>query len=405
MSKETAKIKYDILKIGDEARNKKLKDSSIINGTIGSFYNDEGEFKAFNTVKKVINSLSDGEYFSYATSDGGLDYEEAVLKWVFKDSLETVLKNTNCKVVATPGGTGAVFMSMFESLHPGEEILIPDLCWEPYVTIASMNNFVSKRYSLFNEDLEFNIHDFITKCAEMAENQEKVVTILNDPCNNPTGYSLSFEEFDTILDYLNNIDKPVYLIYDIAYFDYAKDIDDVLKKFEIISKMNPHFTILICFSASKSFCTYGMRIGAQIIVNSDEELVNKLHKRSAVIARTHWSNINKAGINTLIKLTSDKELQKEFLDELKVNVQMVNRRIDVFQEEAKKVHLRHYRVDGGFFISIPCNNPPAVFEMLKENGIYLIPLETTIRIAICSIPLKEVYGLAYKIKNIVDFLE
>ena len=401
MSIQSAKIKYDILKISEEARLAKIKDSSVINATIGAYYNENNEFKAFKTVKGIINSLDDVDYYSYATSDGGAPYESAVISWVFKNRRKNVLDETNVRAVSTPGGTGALFTSMIESLNPGDEILIPDLCWEPYLTMATLNSFVAKRFAMFNDDLSYNTAGFINACEEMIEKQDKIVAIINDPCNNPTGYTMTMDEFKIITDYINNVDVTVYIIYDIAYFDYSEDINEQLEKLVMLSRLNNKVVTFITFSASKSFCTYGMRLGSQLIMSKNKEVVDTLYKRSCVISRTHWSNVSKAGINMMVRLVNNPVFKEEFLKEQIINKTILLTRIKTFLKEASDINLKVYNSKGGFFLSVPCNNPPMVFEKLKERKIYVIPLQTSIRIAICSVSIRETVGLARKIKEVI----
>jgi hypothetical protein len=71
-------------------------------------------------------------------------------------------------------------------------------------------------------------------------------------------------------------------------------------------------------------------------------------------------------------------------------------------DEARECDLKVYACNGGFFTSVPTTNPPFVYERLREQDIFLIPLETSIRVAICSIPLEQVKGLARKIKEAID---
>lgn len=402
MSINTAKIKYDILKISEEARLAKIKNHEVINATLGTYYNENNEFRAYKTVKGIINNLEDVEYYSYATSDGGSAYEDAVLNWVFKSKKIEICNTTNVHAVSTPGGTGALFASMMESLNAGDEILIPDYCWEPYLAMANLNSFIPKRFPMFNDELKYNTKAFICSCQEMLEKQDKIVALINDPCNNPTGYTMSMEEFSEIIDYLNNVKGNVYIIYDIAYYDYSENMREQLQKLKMLSEMNEHVVTFITFSASKSFCTYGMRLGAQIMMSKNPEISESLYKKSCIISRTHWSNINKAGISMLVKLVYNPLFKEKFLVELNENKQILLKRIKVFLEEANECGLKVFDSQGGFFLTVPCANPPLVYEKLKEKRIYVIPLETSIRIAICSVSVRETVGLATKIKSAIE---
>lgn len=395
-------LKYDILNIASEAKKAKEKDFKIINATLGTFYNEEGKFTSYSTVKGIVDSLEDDKYYSYSPIDGGKDYHNAVLKWVFRNQVDEFCALTNIKVVSTPGGTGAVFASLMESLNVDEEVLIADLCWEPYLDMVSFNKFKAKRYSMFDSKMKFNISDCIKKADEIILKQNKLVWILNDPCNNPTGYTIELNEFKKIIEYLSTLKVPVYLIYDIAYSDYCLNSTEQLEKLKLLSSLKSNITTFIAFSASKTFCTYGIRLGAQIIMSQDKLKVQELYSKSCEIGRTHWSNISTSGINMLVKLVNDKVLLDNFRNELQLNKEILIKRINVFLNEANAVGLRVYKSDGGFFLNVPTVNPVSVYEKMRKNGVYVVPLETSIRIAVCSVSIEEMIGLATMIKVAID---
>ena len=402
MSIKTARIKYDIPTISEEAKLRKKVNPNTINGTLGTFYYDDSTFKAYKTVKEILHNLEDNDFFNYAPTSGGPLFEDTAVKWVFKDRVNKIKEITNVRAVASAGGTGSLLLSMLECMKPSESILIADLCWEPYLTMCTINNFVAERYSMFNSELKFNITEFKQKCKKMLNTQDVINVLINDPCNNPTGYSLTMDEFIQITTFFNKLDKPVNILYDTAYADYCSDQKEVLDKLEILANLNDKVRTFVCFSASKTFCSYGIRLGAQIIMSKDKESVEKLYKRSCVICRTHWSNVTKGGISMFNKLVNDKELLEKFYEELNYCKNMLDTRIKTFMDEARECDLKVYACNGGFFTSVPTTNPPFVYERLREQDIFLIPLETSIRVAICSIPLEQVKGLARKIKEAID---
>jgi len=57
---------------------------------------------------------------------------------------------------------------------------------------------------------------------------------------------------------------------------------------------------------------------------------------------------------------------------------------------------------GGFFISVPSENPKAICDKLHEDNIFAVPLKLGIRIAACSISLEKMKGVANKFKAAFD---
>jgi len=61
--------------------------------------------------------------------------------------------------------------------------------------------------------------------------------------------------------------------------------------------------------------------------------------------------------------------------------------------------LVHYPYVSGFFVTIPVLQPKVVFERLKAKDIFVVPLTSAIRVALAAISVKEIEGLALKIKQ------
>ena len=85
-----------------------------------------------------------------------------------------------------------------------------------------MHNLNVEKYSLFEED-HFNLKSFKSACKNVMEKQNRLVIVINDPCHNPTGYSLSEDEWKEVISFLNECSKThaVVLLNDIAYIDFS----------------------------------------------------------------------------------------------------------------------------------------------------------------------------------------
>ena len=207
-------LKNDVLALSQEAKKAKQKDNSVVNATIGSLFNEEGKFYTFENVDKLVKSLPNEDFYSYSPSNGNAEFHNAVTDWVFGDYYDVVTKNMYCESIPTPGGTGAVSNALFNSLDPGQTLLLPDIYWGPYKNMAESNCLELMEYPLI-ADGKFNLKGFIECCEKIIAKQGKVVTILNDPCNNPTGFSLTNEEFAELIEYMNSKKEVVFnMIYE-----------------------------------------------------------------------------------------------------------------------------------------------------------------------------------------------
>ncbi|HHU55436.1 MAG TPA: aminotransferase class I/II-fold pyridoxal phosphate-dependent enzyme [Acholeplasmataceae bacterium] len=393
------KLVGDNLQIASEAKRRKLENPNTINATLGTLVNEDNNFYTFKTVDKILRSLENDHIYNYSSTDGGEEFKNAVMNWVFREYLDEIITNFKYQVVATAGGTGAVSNAVFSSLDSNQTLILPNIHWGPYNNIALASNLNVEKFNMFDGN-HFNINGFQELIYKVAEKEGKVTFILNDPCHNPTGYTLSDDELLSIIDIINSMENiPFSIIYDIAYFDYPVTRTNVREKFKLLTKLKNNVVIHIAFSCSKTFSIYGLRTGAQIILSKDQNIVEDFYNSSVYLSRTRWSNIPRAGIQLLIKLYNDKKLYAKFLQEQQKARNILTMRAKLFIEEAKTNDLKIYPYHGGFFITIACSDGKKLFEALKKDDIYVIPLQRAIRISISSLPIACINRLVSKVKE------
>ena len=390
---------FAIVKKAKEAKQE-IGEENVVDATIGSLYDEHGKIVAFDSVFSTLKQLPNEVMAAYAGSfTGNPNYREHVYDWVVGD--RSALPRS---VIATPGGTGAVSITVSETLDEGETLIIPEICWGSYSLMASMDNLKTKSYALFDGD-HFNIASLKETCEEVMKTQNKLVIVINDPCHNPTGYSLSQQEWDEVIDYLNECGKkvPVVLLNDIAYIDYSyrgKAARDYIKTFDRISE---HVFVVIAFSISKSMTSYGMRCGAAILMAQKEESVREVEIVFEKAARAIWSNVNNAAMENFVTVVTDNKAAYEA--EKDEYVDLLKERSDIFTSEADVCGLEYYPYKEGFFVTVKIednNVRNAYHEALMKEHIYTVMVNKGIRVAVCSLPVEKCKGLAARMKKILD---
>ena len=390
---------FAIVKKAKEAKQE-IGEENVVDATIGSLYDEHGKIVAFDSVFSTLKQLPNEVMAAYAGSfTGNPNYREHVYDWVVGD--RSALPHS---VIATPGGTGAVSITVSETLDEGETLIIPEICWGSYSLMASMDNLKTTSYALFDGD-HFNIASLKETCEEVMKTQNKLVIVINDPCHNPTGYSLSQQEWDEVIDYLNECGKkvPVVLLNDIAYIDYSyrgKAARDYIKTFDRISE---HVFVVIAFSISKSMTSYGMRCGAAILMAQKEESVREVEIVFEKAARAIWSNVNNAAMENFVTVVTDNKAAYEA--EKDEYVDLLKERSDIFTSEADACGLEYYPYKEGFFVTVKIednNVRNAYHEALMKEHIYTVMVNKGIRVAVCSLPVEKCKGLAARMKKILD---
>jgi aromatic-amino-acid transaminase len=291
------------------------------------------------------------------------------------------------RAVATPGGTGSIRNTVANYSCPGDQVLTTDWHWGPYNTIAQELGRKLSTFQLFDENRKFNIADFSSRVKEILGTQDRLVVIINTPAQNPTGYSLTMEDWQGVSDFLADLppEKRIALLVDTAYIDFAGDEDEYREFLPILETLPPNVLPIIAFSMSKTFTLYGLRCGAMICLAPDAEIADEFLRVCEFSSRGTWSNSPKAGQSIITNIFADADLLKKVTDERAEIRNLLLERGHAFEEEAAKVGLEILPYDAGFFITIPCDDPTGVSSKLEKEGIFLVPLGKGLRVSVASI--------------------
>ena len=402
-TKDTSKLIDTVFTIASKAKEakKELGNEHVIDASLGSLYDEEEKFVALNSVFNSYRKLTNEEYAKYAASfSGNNDYKELIKEFV----LENKLTNLKTNVVATSGGTGAIALTITNILDKNETLIVPNIGWTSYAIMAKENNINVDYYEMFDNNNNFNLLDLKNKITNSLNTQNKALVIINSPLHNPTGYSISNEEWKELVRFINEDcdNKEVVILNDIAYIDYSFNLKDSKNYLSILDNLNDNALLIIAYSYSKAFTSYGLRLGAAIIAHKNTEVIEKVSNAFDKSCRTYWSNVNNgAMINFVNVLNNNKE---EYLTEKDYYINLLRKRAEIIIKESKECNLDLYPFNEGFFLTLKVDNSikDKYHDALLKEHIYTVKVNDGIRIAICSLPINKCYGLALKLKTILE---
>lgn len=383
---------------------KKYGKDAVVNATIGAILDEDENLVCLPTVEKVYRQLDTNDIIAYAPISGLPEYLDCVLTAAFGQSRP----DAYLAAVATAGGTGAIHHAIWNYLDEGEVALCSDWYWGAYKVLCSDMHRGFTTYKMLDENNKFNLAALQEKVAEVLAKQDNLLYLLNTPAHNPTGYSLSEEDMDGVLDILKKAAVPgknVVLFLDVAYLDYAGEKEEVRKIFRKFSNLPENILVIVGYSMSKGFTMYGQRTGAMIGISSSAEVIQEFKDINQYTSRATWSNINRAAMRTLAAIYSDEELLAKVCDERDYYYQMIKARADIFTKEAAECGLPMLPYVAGFFLSIPSKDSDAVCNKLHEENIFAVPLAAGVRIAVCAVPKHKIKGMAAKVKAALNAVE
>ena len=161
----------------------------------------------------------------------------------------------------------------------------------------------------------------------------------------------------------------------------------------LIGKM----TVLFAWSASKTFTHYGLRVGALVVMADDPRERAMTEAALSYSSRGTWSNCNRGGLAAVTRMLTDASLVPAIDAERAQLQQTLDRRVALFNQQAKEVGLRYPRYESGFFVTIFDEDPHARARRMKEHGVFVVSMRApegeklgALRVALCAVAEKDV---------------
>ena len=146
------KLIENVLALSAKARKEKEMNPSIINATVGSYYDESGQIKVFRCVKEAFEKPDYNNYLSYSSVKGSNEFIEAIKDWVLGSDYQDKYTNYYLNAIATCGGTGAIALAFATYLEKNEGVMLPNIMWPAYLQIATNLEINHHVYNLYNEN-------------------------------------------------------------------------------------------------------------------------------------------------------------------------------------------------------------------------------------------------------------
>ena len=376
---------------------KEIGAENVVNATVGSILDEDGSLVVLDVVKEEFKNLTPGEICAYAPIQGYRAFLDDCIDQCFGASRPAGYIDA----CSTPGGTGVLHHVVHNYSEVGDEVLISDWHWGAYDSLIDDNNRKVRTFSLLTPEGHFDASDFKAKVDEILSKQDNLVIILNGIANNPTGYCLSVSEWQSAVDVLTEAAKDetkrIVLIPDVAYLDYSGEKEECRKFFTVFGGLPRNILVVCAYTLSKGFTMYGQRMGAMIGISSDKDVIKEFVDINQYASRASWSNCNSAAQNVMIRICEDPEKIRKLDAERAKYFQLIQDRAAIFMKEAKEEGVKFVPYISGFFITIPVTHSQEVCDYLEKENAFMVPLAKGIRLAVCSVPLAKMKGLAHKL--------
>lgn len=380
-----------------------------INATIGIATSNK-KAMALPSINKVITEINNSEYLPYSPTPGLPKIRELWKEKILADN-PSINKDFLSLPMVTTGITQGIDIAANLFSESGDALLLPNLFWQNYAQIYTikLGNKIYK-YNQFDENNEFSISNFKETLYSIKE--DKISLILNFP-NNPTGYTPSDVELNSLVDVIStyakeNKNKQLIIVSDDAYFGLFFEKNHKTPTLSATYKLaeNENCLIVKLDGITKEFYSWGLRVGFITYYTKNNELRKILLEKTQGYLRSTTSSPSNLSQQIAVRLLDN----KQSLEEKEINDKIIEERYNELKQAISKEQLdqlvRVLPFNSGYFftIKLPSNINAHEFRLKFLNeykyGVYSMDDEH-IRIAFSCLDKELIPELINKFKQCI----
>ena len=368
----------------------------FIDGRKHDFKDEDGKHFVFKSVQNVISEIKPVEIFSYSSSFGINDFIPLIENYVFGDKLNNVC----FKSFITSGIKDGFFRLLLNHSIENDTVIIPKPSWHGYERICKGLDRNCLFVPFFNNN-QFNIDGIVLKISDVLKNQDSVVVVVNTPCHNPSGYSLSRNEFCSFIEEINKISvlpgKKIYLFLDVVYLDYE---DDMLSRdlFLELCNLKNNVICFVQYSVSKSFLTYGMSVGLMTVIGNKSDGFENILVKEINFQDNLASNFSPFVQYVFSRILTVPDLYSQFRNDILYVRNILKRRYDYILKQSE---IKFFPYSNGWKIFLLVENSLDVCKKLEKYGIFFNFNKLGICIPVSSLTLWEIEKVFYYLRIIL----
>ena len=383
--------------------------TGAINATIGIATINK-KAMSLPSINKVLTELNNSEYLPYSPTPGLPKMRELWKEKILADN-PSINKDFLSLPMVTTGITQGIDIAANLFSQKGDALLLPNLFWQNYAQIYTikLGNTIYK-YNQFDENNEFSIKNFKQTLYSIKE--DKISLILNFP-NNPTGYTPSDVELDSLVEVINifakeNTNKQIIIVSDDAYFGLFFEENHKTPTLSATHKLaeNENCLIVKLDGITKEFYSWGLRVGFITYYTKNDELRKILLEKTQGYLRSTTSSPSNLSQQIAVRLLEN----KQSLEEKAINDKIIEERYDELKQAISKENLNSLVTvlpfNSGYFftIKLPSNINAHEFRLKFLNeykyGVYSMN-DDYIRIAFSCLDKELIPELINKFKECI----
>ena len=270
----------------------------------------------------------------------------------------------------TPGGTGALRLAadFIAQCLPGKGVWLSNPTWPIHETIFAAAGVKASHYPYVGSDNRLDVEAMLAVLNEVPKGD---VVLLHACCHNPTGFDLSHDDWQRVLDVVRS--RDLLPLIDFAYQGFGDGLEQDAWSTRLFAAELPE--LLITSSCSKNFGLYRDRTGALIVCAKSADKLIDIRSQLANIARNLWSTPPDHGAAVVATILADPELKARWADEVEAMrlriAQLRSGLIEALEPHGLRERFAHIGVQRGMF-SYTGLSPEQVKQLREHHSVYMV---------------------------------
>ncbi|WLH37176.1 aspartate/tyrosine/aromatic aminotransferase [Pseudomonas sp. FP2196] len=270
----------------------------------------------------------------------------------------------------TPGGTGALRLAadFIAQCLPGKGVWLSNPTWPIHETIFATAGVKVSHYPYVGSDNRLDVDAMLAVLNEVPKGD---VVLLHACCHNPTGFDLSHDDWQRVLDVVRR--RDLLPLIDFAYQGFGDGLEQDAWSTRLFAAQVPE--LLITSSCSKNFGLYRDRTGALIVCAKTADKLIDIRSQLANIARNLWSTPPDHGAAVVATILADPELKSRWADEVEAMrlriAQLRSGLVEALEPHGLRERFAHIGVQRGMF-SYTGLSPEQVKQLREHHSVYMV---------------------------------
>lgn len=283
-----------------------------VNLGAGVYQDGSGKIPVLECVKTVEKRMAENpQPRGYLPIDGLKEFNTEVAKLVHGADAAEIAEN-RLVTVQTLSGTGALRLAgdFLHDVNPDAKLLLSDPSWENHRAVFTRVGFEVGTYRYKAADRDGI--DFDGMLEDLRAADEGTVVLLHACCHNPTGYDLTDEQWDQVVQVVT--ERGLFPLVDMAYQGFSESPEADVKAIKKFVAAGKPFINTVSFA--KNMSLYGERTGALQVTCTDADEAARVLSQLKVLIRTMVSSSPTHGARIVATILADDKLRAQWTEEL-----------------------------------------------------------------------------------------